>query len=118
MISLYQLMITIGILAAYLSDTAFSAAGAWRWMLGIIIIPAILLLLGVFYLPNSPRWLAAKGNFRDARRVLNRLRDTSEQAKHELEEIRESLKIQQSGWRLFRCNNNFRRAVFLACCCR
>ena len=32
MISMYQLMITIGILGAYLSDTAFSYSGAWRWM--------------------------------------------------------------------------------------
>jgi SP family galactose:H+ symporter-like MFS transporter len=38
MISMYQLMITIGILGAYLSDTAFSYSGAWRWMLGVIII--------------------------------------------------------------------------------
>ena len=70
---LYQLMITIGILGAYLSDTAFSASGDWRWMLGIITIPAVLLLVGVVFLPNSPRWLAAKGDFRDAQRVLDRL---------------------------------------------
>jgi SP family galactose:H+ symporter-like MFS transporter len=44
MISMYQLMITIGILGAYLSDTAFSYSGAWRWMLGVIIIPAVLLI--------------------------------------------------------------------------
>ncbi|GLR08265.1 MFS transporter [Mixta theicola] len=113
MISLYQLMITIGILGAYLSDTAFSYTGNWRWMLGVITIPAILLLIGVFFLPNSPRWLAAKGHFRDAQRVLDRLRDTSEQAKRELDEIRESLKIKQTGWSLFRENSNFRRAVFL-----
>ncbi|MXP56687.1 sugar porter family MFS transporter [Pantoea sp. Mhis] len=113
MISLYQLMITMGILTAYLSDTAFSHTGSWRWMLGIITIPAVMLLIGVFFLPNSPRWLAAKGNFRDAQRVLDRLRDTSELAKIELNEIRESLKIKQSGWKLFQNNINFRRAVFL-----
>lgn len=113
MISLYQLMITIGILGAYLSDTAFSYSGAWRWMLGIITIPALLLLIGVVFLPNSPRWLAAKGNFRDAQRVLDRLRDSSEQAKRELDEIRESLKIKQSGGSLFKDNSNFRRAVYL-----
>ena len=111
MISLYQLMITIGILGAYLSDTAFSYTGEWRWMLGVITIPALLLLVGVFFLPNSPRWLAAKGDFRSAQRVLDRLRDTSEQAKRELDEIRESLKIKQSGWSLFKDNSNFRRAV-------
>lgn len=113
MISLYQLMITIGILAAYLSDTAFSYTGDWRWMLGVITIPAMLLLIGVIFLPNSPRWLAANGHFHDAQRILDRLRDTSEQAKRELDEIRESLKIKQSGWSLFKDNSNFRRAVYL-----
>ncbi|MXP67724.1 sugar porter family MFS transporter [Pantoea sp. Aalb] len=113
MISLYQLMITIGILTAYLSDTIFSNIGAWRWMLGIMTMPAIMLLIGVNFLPNSPRWLAAKGNFHDAKRILDRLRDTNEQSKRELDEIRESLKITQSGWYLFKSNSNFRRAVFL-----
>ncbi|MDN5679609.1 MAG: sugar porter family MFS transporter [Ewingella sp.] len=113
MISMYQLMITIGILAAYLSDTAFSYTGAWRWMLGVITIPALLLLIGVFFLPDSPRWLAARGDDNKARRVLERLRDSSAQAKNELDEIRESLKIKQSGWGLFTSNKNFRRAVFL-----
>ncbi|MEH0875880.1 sugar porter family MFS transporter [Pectobacterium cacticida] len=113
MISMYQLMITIGILGAYLSDTAFSYSGAWRWMLGVIIIPAILLLIGVIFLPDSPRWFAAKRRFIDAERVLLRLRDTTEEAKRELDEIRDSLKIKQSGWSLFKDNKNFRRAVYL-----
>jgi SP family galactose:H+ symporter-like MFS transporter len=113
MISMYQLMITIGILGAYLSDTAFSYSGAWRWMLGVIIIPAVLLLIGVIFLPDSPRWFAAKRRFVDAERVLLRLRDTSAEAKRELDEIRESLKVKQSGWSLFKENSNFRRAVFL-----
>ncbi|MDV5141711.1 sugar porter family MFS transporter [Chimaeribacter arupi] len=113
MISMYQLMITIGILGAYLSDTGFSYTGAWRWMLGVITIPALLLLIGVFFLPDSPRWLAARGSNEKARRVLEKLRDTSEQAKRELDEIRESLKIKQSGWALFKSNPNFRRTVYL-----
>ncbi|HDJ1441317.1 sugar porter family MFS transporter [Serratia rubidaea] len=113
MISMYQLMITIGILAAYLSDTAFSYSGAWRWMLGIITIPALLLLVGVIFLPRSPRWLASRGRYEEARQVLEMLRDTTTQAKAELDEIRESLKIKQSGWALFKDNKNFRRAVYL-----
>ncbi|MEB6337389.1 sugar porter family MFS transporter [Serratia rhizosphaerae] len=113
MISMYQLMITIGILAAYLSDTAFSYSGAWRWMLGVITIPALLLLIGVFFLPRSPRWLASRGRHEEARQVLDMLRDTTEQAKAELDEIRESLKIKQGGWSLFKDNKNFRRAVYL-----
>ncbi|WP_074012555.1 sugar porter family MFS transporter [Candidatus Sodalis sp. SoCistrobi] len=113
MISMYQLMITIGILAAYLSDTAFSYSGSWRWMLGIITIPAVLLFIGVLFLPGSPRWLAARGRYREAQKVLDMLRSSSEQVRKELDEIRESLKIKQTGWALFKDNANFRRAVFL-----
>ncbi|MCR3756416.1 MAG: galactose:H(+) symporter [Candidatus Westeberhardia cardiocondylae] len=113
MISMYQLMITVGILSAYLSDTAFSYSGSWRWMLGIITIPAVLLFVGVLFLPRSPRWLATRGRYKEAEKVLNMLRDSKKQVKKELNEIQDSLKIEKSGWILFKQNNNFRRAVFL-----
>ena len=113
MISMYQLMLTTGIVVAYLSDTAFSYSGSWRWMLGVIAIPAVILFIGVLFLPNSPRWLASHGRFNEAQRVLDRLRNTSEQAKQELDEIRESLQVKQHGWALFKNNGNFRRAVWL-----
>ncbi|WP_130832486.1 sugar porter family MFS transporter [[Erwinia] mediterraneensis] len=113
MISLYQLMLTTGIVLAYLSDTAFSYSGNWRAMLGIIAIPALVLFAGVLFLPNSPRWLAAHGRFNEAQRVLDRLRSTSAQAKQELDEIRESLQVKQSGWALFKNNTHFRRTVWL-----
>ncbi len=113
MISMYQLMVTLGILLAFLSDTAFSYSGNWRAMLGVLALPAVVLLVMVIFLPNSPRWLAAKGQHVQAERVLRMLRDTSEKAREELEEIRESLKLKQGGWALFKANRNVRRAVFL-----
>lgn len=113
MISLYQLMITMGILSAYFSDAAFSYTGNWRYMLGIITIPAFLLFFGVLFLPNSPRWLAAIGKFSEAKKVLMRLRNNKEQAEKEFHSIQESLKVKQSGWHLFKQNYNFRRAVYL-----
>lgn len=113
MISMYQLMITIGILGAYVSDTLLTASGNWRLMLGLIALPAILLLVGVFFLPRSPRWLASKNRHEEAKQILIRLRDSSEQAQQELDAIRESLKVKQNGWELFKQNKNFARAVFL-----
>ncbi|XBS70988.1 sugar porter family MFS transporter [Acerihabitans sp. KWT182] len=113
MIAMYQLMVTIGILLAFLSDTAFSASGDWRAMLGVLAVPALVLLTAVFFLPNSPRWLAEKGLHVEAENVLRMLRDTSEKARQELNDIRESLKLKQNGWRLFKANGNVRRAVFL-----
>ncbi len=74
MISAYQLMITIGMLVAFLSDTAFSYTGSWRWMLGIIAIPGVLFSLGVWLLSPGPHWLMMRGRDREAHDVLTRLR--------------------------------------------
>ncbi len=113
MISLYQLMITIGILVAFLSDTAFSYSGNWRWMLGIIAIPGALFLLGVLGLPNSPRWLMLSNRRNDALAVLLRLRGDAQVAEREAAEIAEQLRTPQRGWHLFLENRNFRRSVAL-----
>ena len=113
MISLYQLMITIGILVAFLSDTYFSYTGNWRWMLGIIAIPGALFLIGVFFLPYSPRWLMMRGRGAEAEQVLHKLRADPALVKRELAEITEQLKIPQRGFHLFFQNINFRRSVAL-----
>ncbi|EOV8971415.1 sugar porter family MFS transporter [Cronobacter turicensis] len=113
MISLYQLMITIGILAAFISDTALSGGGHWRWMLGIITFPAVVLFIGVLTLPESPRWLMMKRRDALAASVLKRLRNSDKDAQHELNQIRESVKIKQRGWQLFRHNAHFRRSTGL-----
>jgi SP family galactose:H+ symporter-like MFS transporter len=113
MISLYQLMITTGILVAFLSDLAFSSTGSWRWMLGVIAIPGVLFLFGVFFLPDSPRWLMMRGRKPDAIKVLKRLRGDDGIVKHEIADIEEQLKQPQLGWHLFQQNKNFRRSVGL-----
>ena len=113
LISMYQMMVTIGILTAFLSDTAFSYGGHWRMMLGVISIPAVLLLVSVFGLPDSPRWLASKGNFDKAKEILRSLSTDDAKADAELAEINESLKVKQEGWSLFKENKNVRRAVYL-----
>lgn len=113
MISLYQLMITIGILVAFLSDTAFSYTGNWRWMLGIIAIPGALFLIGVFFLPYSPRWLMMRGRKDEARKVLQKLRGDAQEISKEISDIEEQLKTPQRGWHLFQQNSNFRRSVGL-----
>jgi len=112
-ISGYQLMVTVGILVAFLSDTAFSYSGSWRMMLTVIAIPAIVLVITVFALPDSPRWLAAKGRFNEAEKVLRSLHADEQIAVAELSDIKETLKVKQSGWSLFRANKNVRRVVFL-----
>ena len=89
-VSLFQLAITIGILAAYLVDYAFSSSGAWRWMLGLAFVPGAILGLGMIGMPESPRWLAEHGESQRARQVLQRIRGI-ENIDSEWREIQETL---------------------------
>jgi len=113
MISMYQLMITIGIFVAFLSDTAFSYSGNWRWMLGVIALPGIAFLFGLLLLPDSPRWLILRGRREEAKQVLLKLRGDDLIVAREAAEIEESLRTPQIGWHLFLQNANFRRSVAL-----
>jgi sugar porter (SP) family MFS transporter len=58
----------------------------WRWMLGGAMVPAIVLLIGTFILPESPRFLVRIGKKELALKVLHQLR-SSEEAKSEYDEI-------------------------------
>lgn len=113
MVSFYQLMITIGILVAYLSDLAFSYSGNWHWMLGIIAIPGVVFFVGIFSLPDSPRWLMMRGRKEEATRVLLKLRGNPKIVEQEEQEIAAQLRIPQHGWHMFLQNSNFRRSVGL-----
>ena len=63
-------MVACGILCAYLVGLAFSASHAWRAMFAVMLIPAAVLAVGVWILPESPRWLLSRGRVDEARRQL------------------------------------------------
>ncbi len=72
LVSLYQFNIVFGILIAFLSNYLLSGIGenAWRWMMGIEAIPAVLYSLFVLTIPKSPRWLLSKSRNKEAKQVL------------------------------------------------
>jgi sugar porter (SP) family MFS transporter len=94
LVSLQQFMITVGIMVSYLVSYAFSGSGAWRWMLGVGMIPAAILLVGMLPLPESPRWLLAKDRRQDALGVLHRIRHEEHNPEAELAEIEAVHKMQ------------------------
>src|SRR5215469_1625216 len=71
LVSLYQFAITVGILGAYFIDFAFAAGGEWRWMLGLAIVPSLVLVGGMFGMPESPRFLVKAGDVKRARDELS-----------------------------------------------
>ncbi|GBQ12040.1 sugar porter family MFS transporter [Swaminathania salitolerans] len=113
MVSTYQLMVTVGIFLAFLSNTYFSYSGNWRWMFGVAAIPAALFLTGVLFLPYSPRWLIIQGRHKEAREVLLSLREDPLEAAKEIRAIREQLEVKQHGFALLKSNPNFRRSLAL-----
>lgn len=67
LVSFNQLMITIGIVMSYLVDYSLaSVEQGWRYMFAFGLLPSILLFLGMFLLPNSPRWLISVGKIEEA----------------------------------------------------
>ena len=73
MVSLYQLAITMGIFVAYFADYLLINGNRWRVMLGISAVPAVLLVLAILPLPDSPRWYVKMGRHDAARDALQKV---------------------------------------------
>lgn len=87
--TLQQLAIVLGLFAAFLSNYLIaSAAGsaqnlflldlaAWRWMFWVELIPSVLFLVGVIFIPESPRYLVAQGDYTKAKNVFEKISSTN-----------------------------------------
>lgn len=99
LVSLNQLAITLGILCSYIINYIFTNTdGSWRWMFGIGLIPALLLSIGMAFLPESPRWLIKQKQFDKAIKNLELLRGTRS-IMPEINEIKKSLQVRQASFR-------------------
>ena len=74
----FQLNIVFGIFVAYLTNFLFKGIGedSWRWMLGIMLVPAGVFAVLVRTIPESPRWLVLNNRDDEARAVFERTGDT------------------------------------------
>lgn len=101
LVSFYQLAIVSGLLLAYFSNYLLLDTGInnWRWMFSSQLAPALLFFVGLFFIPESPRWLIKKGKNKDAKIVLSKiggneygLVETQKIQNSFLSEVKESLK--------------------------
>lgn len=92
LVSLYQWAITAGILFSYLINGTFAAAVYnWRWMLLAGVLPATVLLIGMSFLGDTPRWLLSKKRDEEAKAIFNKIEPDSD-ADAEIANIKETLK--------------------------
>ncbi|CAK0782513.1 hypothetical protein CVIRNUC_005731 [Coccomyxa viridis] len=88
LVTVNVLMITSGQFVAYVADYIFTfVPGTWRWMLGVAAVPALLQAVGMLFLPESPRWLLARGATEEGERALRALVQGTE-AEQMLAELR------------------------------
>lgn len=114
LVSLYQLGIVLGIIIVYFCNYLVAQAGdeqwnveyGWRYMLGSETIPAILFMVALFFVPESPRWLSKKGKDKEALYILEKI-NPKETAANIHKEIKQALGLEkgklselfQSGFR-------------------
>lgn len=103
LVTLNQLMITIGLLASYIADYLLSNnadPGSWRAMFLVGTIPAFVLLLGMFFLPETSRWLVSVSRYKEGREVLEQMEEPA-LVDSTFEEIRRDLEHsgRTTGWR-------------------
>jgi len=92
LVAIYQLTIVLGILISYtINYSLHELENNWRWMFATGVIPSVLFFIGLFFIPESPRWLYKAGRKSEALVVLTRI-GGSEMAKLEIAEIAESYK--------------------------
>ncbi|WP_111767117.1 sugar porter family MFS transporter [Nakamurella deserti] len=82
MVTINELMIVSGQMLAFIMnavlDQLIDDTHVWRWMLGVASIPAVALFVGMFFLPDSPRWYALRGRHDEAERTLRLSRGDAE----------------------------------------
>ena len=91
LVAIYQLAIVLGILCSYTINYGLhSIDNNWRWMFATGIIPSVLFFIGLFFIPESPRWLYKAGRKDESLSVLTKIGGES-LAKTEINEIADSL---------------------------
>jgi MFS transporter, SP family, arabinose:H+ symporter len=95
LVSFNQLLIVIGLSAAYFSNYFILKAindplTNWRWMLGIEAVPSVLYFLFLLFIPESPRWLIMHGKDNKAMDILTKV-GGSDHAQSEFENIKKTL---------------------------
>lgn len=120
LVSYYQLAIVIGILIVFFANTLIQASGdeawnveyGWRYMMGTGLIPAVLFLVALFFVPESPRWLTRAGRESEALAVLTKINGDIA-AREILQEVKTALAQEEQGNLRDLFTGRFRKATLV-----
>ncbi len=133
LVSLYQLAVTIGFLGAYLVNYMlmdFASSGAqlggalqlifvsevWRGMLGMESLPAVLFLIIIFFIPESPRWLIVNGHDDSAQSILGKIYTATEEVKSQISETKSVISSAvKSEWKTLLQPGIFKAVIIGVC---
>jgi len=114
LVTLNVVMITGGIVVAYMSNYALAnLQNGWRFMLGLGALPAALLIASIKMLPPSPRWLIKQGKLAQAEQVLSQISETPKQTLASIQQHIQNT-VSQPNWRSLLSGNNL-RLVIMGC---
>ena len=107
LVAVSQFNIVVGILVAFFSNYLLVGIGAdnWRWMFGVMAVPAAAFFGLLFVVPESPRWLVKMGRENVARDVLEKVGAVN--VSSELDDIGRSLKSEEGSTKLFQKKYSF-----------
>ncbi len=118
LVGLVQFNIVLGILLAYMSNYIIAQLlpdeTAWRWMFGVMAVPAAIFLLLLMTVPESPRWLLSVGREADGAATIRRLTSSEAEAEQELDEVSASLRAAENAPSVKFFTRDHRKVILLA----
>ena len=119
LVGLVQFNIVFGILLAYASNTIIREIAhedvAWRWMLGVMAVPAVFFLLFLMAVPETPRWLFAHRREDEARAISARLTNSAE-SEEQMKEIADQLAEDRAAGHVPFFTRRYRKVILMAFC--
>ena len=120
LVGLVQFNIVFGILLAYASNTIIREIAhedvAWRWMLGVMAVPAVFFLLFLMAVPETPRWLFAHRREDEARAISARLTNSAEESEEQMKEIADQLAEDRAAGHVPFFTRRYRKVILMAFC--
>ena len=120
LVGLVQFNIVFGILLAYASNAIIREIAhedvAWRWMLGVMAVPAVFFLLFLMAVPETPRWLFAHRREDEARAISARLTNSAEESEEQMKEIADQLAEDRAAGHVPFFTRRYRKVILMAFC--